>query len=85
MKVGSDFSVYSFLGCNIKKELKNVKTAMYQEVTVASKEPIYDLKLRLFCISSGAPRLFDAIVDAMKDPSHSSVRRELNKKRAVAM
>lgn len=86
MKVVFDFSVYSFLGCNIKKELKNLKTAMYQEFTVASKEPIYDpLKLKLFCISSGAPRLFDAILDAMTDPSHSSVRIELNKKRTVAM
>ena len=53
---------------------------------VASKEPIYDpLKLKLFCISSGAPRLFDAILDAMTDPSHSSVRIELNKKRTVVM
>ena len=86
MKVAFDFSVYSFLGCNIKKELKNLETAMYQEFTVASKEPIYDpLKLKLFCISSGAPRLFDAILDAMTDPSHSSVRIELNKKRTVAM
>ena len=81
-----DFSVYSFLGCNIKKELKNLKTAMYQEFMVALKEPIYDpLKLRLFCNSSGAPRLFDAILDAMTDLSHSSVRIELNKKRTVAM
>ncbi|XP_015748977.1 PREDICTED: uncharacterized protein LOC107328768 [Acropora digitifera] len=86
MKVVFDFSVYSFLGCNIKKELKNLKTAVYQEFTVASKEPIYDpLKLKLFCISSGAPRLFDAILDAMTDPSHSSFRTELNKKRTVAM
>ena len=58
MKVAFDFSVYSFLGCNVKKELKNLKTAMYQEFMVASKEPIYDpLKLKVFCISSGAPRL----------------------------
>ncbi|XP_044179684.1 uncharacterized protein LOC114949318 [Acropora millepora] len=86
MKVVFDFSVYSFLGCNIKKELKNIKTAIYQEFTVASKEQIYDpLKLKLFCISSGAPRLFDAILDAMTDPSHSSVRIELNKKRTVVM
>ena len=85
MKVVFDFSVYSFLGCNNKKELKNLKTAMYQEFTVASKEPIYDpLKLKLFC-SSGAPRLFDAILDAMTDLSHSSDRVELNKKRTVAM
>ena len=86
MKVVFDFSVFSFLGCNIKKELKNLKTAVYQESTLASKEPIYaPLKLKLFCISSGAPRLFDAILDAMTDPLHSSVRIELNKKRTVAM
>ena len=56
---------------------------VYEEFTVASKEPTYDpLKLKLFYISSGAPRLFDAILDAMTD---LSVRIELNKKRTVAM
>ena len=54
MKVVFDFSVYSFLGSNIQKELKNLKTAMYQEFTVASKEPIYDpLKLKLFAFLLG--------------------------------
>lgn len=52
MNVGSEFTVYSISGCNMKNELKHLKT----EFTVASNEPIYDpLKLKLFCMSSGAP------------------------------
>ena len=43
MKVAFDFSVYSFLGCNIKKELKNLKTAMYQEFTVALTHSLLEI------------------------------------------
>ena len=36
---------------------------------VASSEPMYDsLKLKLVCVSSGAPRLFDAVQDGVTDP-----------------
>ena len=43
------------------------------EFMVASSEPMYDsLKLKLVCVSSGAPRLFDAVQDAVTDPSHSA-------------
>ena len=40
---------------------------------VASSEPMYDsLKLKLVCVSSGAPRLFDAVQDGVTDPSLSA-------------
>ena len=40
---------------------------------VASSEPMYDsLKLKLVCVSSGAPRLFDKVQDGVTDPSHSA-------------
>ena len=40
---------------------------------VASSEPMYDsLKLKFVCVSSGAPRLFDAVQDRVTDPSHSA-------------
>ena len=48
---------------------------------VASSEPMYDsLKLKLVCVSSGAPRLFDAVQYGVTDPSQSADSIGLNKK-----
>ena len=48
---------------------------MKSEFMVASNEPMYDsIKLKLGCLSSGAPRLFDAVRDGVTDPSHSADR-----------
>ena len=48
---------------------------------VASSEPMYDsIKLKLVCVSSGAPRVFDAVQDGVTDPSHSAESIGLNKK-----
>ena len=53
---------------------------------VASSEPMYDsMKLTLLCVSSGAPRLFDAVQDRVTDPSHSADSIGLNKKRIVTI
>ena len=53
---------------------------------VASSEPMYDsLKLKLVCVSSGAPRLFDAFQDGVTDPSHSADSIGLNKKQIIAV
>ena len=53
---------------------------------VASSEPMYDsLKLKLVCVSSGAPRLFDAVQYGVTDPSHSADSIGLNKKQIVAI
>ena len=52
---------------------------------VASSEPIYDsIKLKLVCVSSGVPRLFDAVQDGVADPSHSA-RQHRVKKQIVAI
>ena len=56
------------------------------EFMVASSEPMYDsIKLKLVCVSSGAPRLFDAVQDGVTDPSHSADSIGLNKKQIVAI
>ena len=54
---------------------------------VASSEPMYDsIKLKLVCVSSGAPRLFDAVQGGVTDPSHSADTIGLNiKKQIVAI
>ena len=53
---------------------------------VASNEPMYDsIKLKLVCVSSVAPRLFDAVQDRVTDPSHSAYRIRLNKKQVGAV
>jgi len=47
---------------------------------VASSEPMYDsIKLKLVCVSSGVPRLFDAVQAGVADPSHSADSIGLNK------
>ena len=53
---------------------------------VASSEPMYDsIRLTLFCVSSGVPRLFDAVRDGVTDPSHSADSIGLNKKQIVTI
>ena len=54
---------------------------------VASSEPImYDsIKLTLVCVSSEAPRLFDAVQYGVTDPSHSADSIGLNEKQIVAI
>ena len=59
---------------------------MKSEFTVALNEPMYDsIKSKLVCVSSGAPRLFDAVRDGVTDPPHSADRIGLNKKQLVAI
>ena len=49
---------------------------------VASSEPMYDsIRLKLVFVSSGAPRLFDAVQDGVTVPSHSADSIGLNKNR----
>ena len=53
---------------------------------VASNDPVYDsIKLKFVCVSSGAPRLFEAVRNGVTDPSHSADRIGLNKKQIVAI
>ena len=47
---------------------------------------MYDsIKLKLVCVSSGAPRPFDAVQNGVTDPSHSAESIGLNKKQIVAI
>ena len=53
---------------------------------VASSEPMYDsIKFKLVCVSSGAPRLFDAVQYKVTDPLHSADSIGLNEKQIVAI
>ena len=53
---------------------------------VASSEPMYDsMKLKLVCVSSGVPRLFDAVQAGVADPSHSADTIGLNKQIAAIL
>ena len=53
---------------------------------MASSKPIYDsIRLKLVFVSSGAPRLFDAVQDGATDPSNSADIIGLNKKQIVAI
>ena len=51
---------------------------------VASSEPMYD-SIKFVCVSSGVPRLFDAVQDGAADPSNSADRIGLNKKQTVTI
>ena len=56
------------------------------EFMLASSEPMYDSrKLKLVCVSSGVPRLFDAVQYGVTDPSHSTDSIGFNKKQIVAI
>ena len=47
---------------------------------------MYDsIKSKLVCVSSGVPRLFDAVQDGVADPTHSADSIGLNKKQIVAI
>ena len=53
---------------------------------VAWSEPMYDsIRLKLVSVSSGEPRLFDAVQDGVTDPSNSADSVGLNKKQIVAI
>ena len=53
---------------------------------VASSKPMYDsIRLKLVSVSSGAPRLFDAVQDGVTVPSNSADSIGLNKKQTVAI
>ena len=53
---------------------------------VASSEPMYDsIKLKLVCVSSGVPRLSDAVQAGVADPSQSADSIGLNKQIAAIL
>ena len=53
---------------------------------VASSEPMYgSIRLKLVSVSSGAPRLIDAVQYGVTDPSNSADSIGFNKKQIVAI
>ena len=74
------------VGCDIKQELSLVKNKIYSELVANKGIHIYQPEMfREFCISAGATKLFDAILDAITSGRHSAERINLNKKRAVSV
>ncbi|XP_028515844.1 uncharacterized protein LOC114575348 [Exaiptasia diaphana] len=72
--------------CDLSKELKSLKDAMYQEFTISAKPPIYDaVEFEKFCDRVGAHKIFNSILSAMTDERHSSERIAFNKKRTVVI
>ena len=58
---------------------------MYRTFIVGKQLPIYDpQEFRNFCLSSGAPTLFDTILSAITNSRHSQNRIQLNEKRVVS-
>ena len=55
------------VGCDIMQELSLVKNKIYSELVANRGIHIYQPEMfREFCISAGATKLFDAILDAIK-------------------
>lgn len=74
------------LGCDMKMELQLVKKKIYQECVIKKNKPIYDPDcFREFCISAGAKRIFDTMLNSVSSSRHSEERLALNKKRVVTV
>ena len=68
----------------MRSEISVIKNFIQKEFIAKKRIPEYDPeKLRMMCISAGAPALFDTILSAITAPRHSAERVNLNKKRAV--
>ncbi|KAL9975509.1 hypothetical protein ACROYT_G012678 [Oculina patagonica] len=75
----------SCTGCDMKKEIEMVKRRIYSEMVTNKKETVYDPdSFREFCISAGATKLFDTILESITSSRHSADRVCLNKKRVVS-
>jgi acyl carrier protein phosphodiesterase len=68
------------------QEVQAVKTKIFDEFIRNNQQPIYDPDLfREFCLSAGANRLFDVLMQSITSPRHSKERMKLNKKRVVSL
>ena len=67
------------VGCDIKQELSLVKNKIYSELIANKGIHVYQPEMfREFCISAGATKLFDAILDAITSARHSVERINLS-------
>ena len=66
------------------EEIVLVKKKIYDDIVFNKAETVYDPdSFREFCISAGATKLFDTILDSVTGSRHSTDRIHLNKKRVV--
>ena len=69
------------VGCDMTEEIALVKKKIYDD----KAETVYDPdSFREFCISAGATKLFDTILDSVTGSQHSTDRIHLNKKRVIS-
>ena len=67
------------------EEIALVKKKIYDDIVFKKAETVYDPdSFREFCISAGATKLFDTILDSVTGSQHSTDRIHLNEKRVVS-
>ena len=67
------------------EETALVKKKIYDDIVFNKAETVYDPdRFREFCISAGATKLFDTILDSVTGSRHSTDRIQLKKKRVVS-
>ena len=67
------------------EEIALVKKKIYDDIVFNKAETVYDPdSFREFCISAGATKLFDTILDSVTGSWHSTDPIHLNKKRVVS-
>ena len=67
------------------EEIALVKKKIYDDIVFKKAETVYDPdSFREFCISAGATKLFDTILDSVTGSQHSTDRIYLNEKRVVS-
>ena len=67
------------------EEMALVKKKIYDDIVVNKAETAYDPdSFRKFCISAGATKLFDTILDSVTGSWHSTDPIHVNKKRVVS-
>ncbi|XP_027056505.1 uncharacterized protein LOC113683464, partial [Pocillopora damicornis] len=73
------------VGCDMTEEIALVKKKIYDDIVFKKAETVYDPdSFREFCISAGATKLFDTILDSVTGSQHSTDRIYLNEKRVVS-
>ena len=69
------------VGCDMTEEIALVEKKIYDDIVFNKAETVYDPdSFREFCISAGATKLFDTILDSVTGSQHSTDRIHLNKK-----
>ena len=74
------------LGEDLKKEINQLEKAVFNTFIKERKPPIYEPdQFYSFCKTANAGNVFNFILSSISSDCHSKDRKELNKKRTVAM